>query len=219
MLSIDSQKFVNLIVLPTLLKYLYYSVMVMAAHWFPPVHILQSQHQVCYYGYNLCLWKTAVIHWCSTTDTVEGKNGHGLFCFQPWLCSSICTCMFFMNSQVYTVNPKTCFGVRGGSSSWLGSSSPPPVTPLTITLSELFLLLCGKMAERKCVYTVILLSVCVQFDPDQNFLWNVLKHFYEFSVSLHPHPHLSRLTISLLSLPLTLFHHQWQKRQTGSLQR
>lgn len=49
----------------------------------------------------------------------------------------------------------------GISSPWLWtSSSPPPVTSLTITLSELFLLLCGKMAGRKCVYTVILLSVC-----------------------------------------------------------
>ncbi len=53
------------------------------------------------------------------------------------------------------------WGGKKRSSPWLWSSPPPPpVTSLTITLSELFLLLCGKMAERKCVYTVILLSVC-----------------------------------------------------------
>lgn len=67
------------------------------------------------------------------------------------------------------------------SSSWLRSESPPPVTPLTITLSELFLLVCGKMVERKCVYTVILLSVCVQFDLDQNFFVDSYQDFFFFS--------------------------------------
>lgn len=63
-------------------------------------------------------------------------------------------------------------------SSWLwSSSSPPPVTSLTITLSELFLLLCGKMAGRKCVYTVILLSVCAVW-PRPEISFGMLSRFF-----------------------------------------
>lgn len=93
-------------------------------------------------------------------------------------------------------------------SSWLwSSSSPPPVTFFTITLSELFLLLCGKMAERKCVYTVILLSVCAVWPrPEISFgmLSRIPPPFFflisNFFLSTHPHPHLFPLP------PLLLWH-------------
>lgn len=39
------------------------------------------------------------------------------------------------------------------------------------------------MAEKKCVYTIILLSMCVQLDPDQNFS---LKCGQAFSLSIFP---------------------------------
>lgn len=69
-------------------------------------------------------------------------------------------------------------------SSWLwSSSSPPPVTFFTITLSELFLLLCGKMAERKCVYTVILRSVCAVW-PRPEISFGMLSRIKPFP--LHP---------------------------------
>lgn len=110
------------------------------------------------------------------------------------------------------------------SSPWLwSSSSPPPVTSLTITLSELFLLLCGKMAGRKCVYTVILLSVCAVW-PRPEISFGMLSSFF-FSkqfifLSTNPHPHLSlSAPLHPTNLPpsMTRFRHQWQKRQTGSL--
>lgn len=91
-------------------------------------------------------------------------------------------------------------------SSWLwSSSSPPPVTFFTITLSELFLLLCGKMAERKCVYTVILLSVCAVWPrPEISFgmlsrikppssptlFFFLISNFFFFLPTPPPHPHL-----------------------------
>lgn len=95
---------------------------------------------------------------------------------------------FLANSRIWTEFVRFFFffsffrgGGRegeGGSSPWLWWSSPPPVTPLTITLSELFLWLCGKMAERKCVYTIILLSVCMQFDLDQKFSLECCQAFF-----------------------------------------
>lgn len=133
-----------------------------------------------------------------------------------------------MSSAVVTRLANKCTLRRVGaasSSPWLWSSSPPPVTPLTITLSELFLWLCGKMAGRKCVYTVILLSVCVQVDLDRNFfssppplgtfssIFFFSKHFY-----FVPPPPTFFFSLSPPPFPLFLFHDQWQKRETGSLQ-
>lgn len=98
--------------------------------------------------------------------------------------------------------PDPCSILGKISQSWLWSSSSPPVTSFTITLSMLFLLLCGKMAERKRVYTVILFCVRTIW-PRLKFplecCQSFCKHFFPppptfLSLSLSFSPSLSLLT-------------------------
>lgn len=110
----------------------------------------------------------------------------------------------------------------GWGSSWLWSSPPPPVIPLTITLSELFLLLCGKMAERKCVYTVILLSVCAVW-PRPEIFFGMLSSVFCISIHTPTPTHISLsfcLCLTLLLWPaphisLTLWHSFFNSDRRG----
>lgn len=53
------------------------------------------------------------------------------------------------------------------------------------------------MAERKCVYTVILLSVCVQFDLDQKFPLECCQAFFFVSIFFFFPPPPTSLSCSL----------------------